>query len=90
MLPVPTSQSANKLRVLKKEYNTVRMQMNATSSQDEFAKWAKLRRKSDKLGEEIEGCSKFLHSLHSAMHSHSVLEADISIDVQKYYADCSP
>ncbi|EHK99163.1 putative protein get1 [Glarea lozoyensis 74030] len=56
MLPVPTSQSANKLRVLKKEYNTVRMQMNATSSQDEFAKWAKLRRKSDKLGEEIEGC----------------------------------
>ncbi|EPE36819.1 Protein get1 [Glarea lozoyensis ATCC 20868] len=62
MLPVPTSQSANKLRVLKKEYNTVRMQMNATSSQDEFAKWAKLRRKSDKLGEEIEGCKNTLDS----------------------------
>jgi hypothetical protein len=62
MLPVPTSQSATKLRTLKKEYNAVRMQMNATSSQDEFAKWAKLRRKSDKLGEEVEACSTFPNS----------------------------
>ena len=60
LLPVPTSQSATKLRTMKKEYMAVRMEMNATSSQDEFAKWAKLRRRSDKLGEEIEGCSKWI------------------------------
>jgi hypothetical protein len=31
--------------------------MNATSSQDEFAKWAKLRRKHDKLLEQLETSS---------------------------------
>jgi CHD5-like protein len=63
LFPVPTSQSASKLRTMKKEYMSVRMEMNATSSQDEFAKWAKLRRKSDKLGEEIEACSKWIFLL---------------------------
>jgi hypothetical protein len=43
------------------------MQMNATSSQDEFAKWAKLRRRSDKLGEEIEKCSMYTPILEAVM-----------------------
>ena len=33
--------------------------MNATSSQDEFAKWAKLRRRHDKAMEEYEAMSKY-------------------------------
>lgn len=32
----------------------VRKELNATSSQDEFAKWAKLRRQHDKLLEQVE------------------------------------
>ena len=32
----------------------VRMEMNGTSAQDDFAKWAKLRRKHDKLHEQLE------------------------------------
>ena len=36
------------------EYLKVRQELNATSSQDEFAKWAKLRRQHDKLLEELE------------------------------------
>lgn len=32
--------------------------MTATSAQDQFAKWAKLRRKHDKTLEEYEQCSK--------------------------------
>ncbi|AEO61920.1 hypothetical protein MYCTH_2312690 [Thermothelomyces thermophilus ATCC 42464] len=37
-----------------KEYLAVRHDLNATSSQDEFAKWARLRRQHDKLLEELE------------------------------------
>jgi hypothetical protein len=37
---------------------TVRHELNATSSQDEFAKWAKLRRQHDKLLEELEKNSR--------------------------------
>jgi CHD5-like protein len=33
--------------------------MNATSSQDEFAKWAKLRRRHDKAMDEYEATSEF-------------------------------
>jgi hypothetical protein len=40
--------------VLKKEYLSCRRELNATSSQDEFAKWAKLRRTHDKLLERLE------------------------------------
>lgn len=37
--------------------------MNATSSQDEFAKWAKLRRQYDKASADYEGKGKLLKSL---------------------------
>lgn len=35
----------------------VRTEMNGTSSQDEFARWAKLRRQHDKLLEQVEKSS---------------------------------
>src|SRR3954453_9185548 len=59
MLPTPTSQSAAEQKKLKREYMKVRQEMNATSSQDEFAKWAKLRRQHDKLYEQLEKSSTF-------------------------------
>lgn len=37
----------------------MRRDLNATSSQDEFAKWAKLRRQHDKMLEELEKMSAF-------------------------------
>lgn len=40
----------------------VRHEMNATSSQDEFAKWAKLRRQHDKLFDQLEKSSMPLHT----------------------------
>ena len=57
LLPVSTSQGAAEQRKLQGEYLQVRNEMNATSSQDEFAKWAKLRRKHDKLLEQLEAKS---------------------------------
>lgn len=56
-LPVPTSQAAAEQRKLQAEYLAARREMNATSSQDEFAKWAKMRRKHDKLLEQLEASS---------------------------------
>ncbi|KAI4600512.1 GET complex subunit get1 [Pestalotiopsis sp. 9143b] len=54
MLPTETSKSAAKRRDVQTEYMKVRRDLNATSSQDEFAKWAKLRRQHDKLMEQLE------------------------------------
>jgi tail-anchored protein insertion receptor len=44
---------------VQKEYLKVRRELNATSSQDEFAKWAKLRRQHDKLLEQLEKMSAY-------------------------------
>ncbi|KAM7206309.1 CHD5-like domain containing protein [Rhypophila sp. PSN 637] len=41
-------------RKKQKDYLVVRRDLKATSSQDEFAKWAKLRRQHDKLLEDLE------------------------------------
>ena len=38
----------------------LKREMNNTSSQDEFAKWAKLRRRHDKAMEEYEAMSAYL------------------------------
>lgn len=56
-LPIPTAGAAKQQRKLQSEYLVVRRELNATSSQDEFAKWAKLRRKHDKLLEQLETTS---------------------------------
>lgn len=43
---------------LKKSLFETRQQLNKTSSQDEFAKWAKLRRSVDKMLSQLEATSK--------------------------------
>lgn len=57
-LPVPTSKAAGEQRKLQADYLKVRRDLNATSSQDEFARWAKLRRQHDKLLEQLENKKK--------------------------------
>ncbi|KEY72734.1 hypothetical protein S7711_02521 [Stachybotrys chartarum IBT 7711] len=57
-LPVSTSKSAAQQRKMQADYLKVRRELNATSSQDEFAKWAKLRRQHDKLLEQLENTKK--------------------------------
>lgn len=54
LFPSEPSRMAKEKRSLQIEYMAVRKEMQATSSQDEFAKWARLRRKHDKLYEELE------------------------------------
>ncbi|KAH6656759.1 CHD5-like protein-domain-containing protein [Truncatella angustata] len=54
MLPTETSKTAIKRRDVQSEYLRIRRDLNATSSQDQFAKWAKLRRQHDKLQEQLE------------------------------------
>ncbi|KAL2265688.1 hypothetical protein VTJ83DRAFT_6788 [Remersonia thermophila] len=53
-LPTPLAKEFANQRKKQKEYLAVRHDLNATSSQDEFAKWAKLRRQHDKLLDELE------------------------------------
>ncbi|KAK4155108.1 CHD5-like protein-domain-containing protein [Chaetomidium leptoderma] len=53
-LPTPLAKELADQRQKQKEYLAVRHDLTGTSSQDEFAKWAKLRRQHDKLLEELE------------------------------------
>ncbi|KAM5348663.1 hypothetical protein ACJ41O_008487 [Fusarium nematophilum] len=64
-LPVPTAKSAAEQRKFQAEYLKVRRELNATSSQDEFAKWAKLRRQHDKLLDQLEKTKKNMESSRS-------------------------
>ncbi|SLM40893.1 chd5 domain-containing protein [Lasallia pustulata] len=47
-LPTPTSKSVEDQTRLRRDVVRLKREMNSTSSQDEFAKWAKLRRQHDK------------------------------------------
>ncbi|PWN25656.1 hypothetical protein BDZ90DRAFT_223160, partial [Jaminaea rosea] len=58
---------ARKQSVLKRDLFETRQQLGKTSSQDEFAKWAKLRRKVDKTLAELEGVNKSLSSSRSTL-----------------------
>jgi len=49
-----SSKEAAEQRQLKATLLKIRKELNATSSQDEFAKWAKLKRQHDKLLEQLE------------------------------------
>ncbi|CAJ2511576.1 Uu.00g072010.m01.CDS01 [Anthostomella pinea] len=53
-VPTQTSKLGAEQRQLQKESLALRRDLNATSSQDQFAKWAKLRRQHDKVLEQIE------------------------------------
>lgn len=59
---------------MQKEYLRVRLELNATSSQDQFAKWAKLKRQHDKLLEQLEQKSAFKHFQSTARPSPSRLK----------------
>ncbi|CAG8064566.1 unnamed protein product [Penicillium olsonii] len=59
-LPTPTSRTARKQQQLKRAVLEQKREMNNTSSQDEFAKWAKARRRHDKTLEEYEALNKDL------------------------------
>lgn len=59
-LPTQVSKQATENNKLQKEYLAIRRDLNATSSQDQFAKWAKLRRQHDKLLEQLENTSEYL------------------------------
>ncbi|KAI2923322.1 hypothetical protein CBS147343_871 [Aspergillus niger] len=61
-VPTPTSKKYKEQNRLKREVVQLKRDMNNTSSQDEFAKWAKLRRKHDKTMEEYEAINKQLVS----------------------------
>ncbi|KAI0472439.1 CHD5 domain-containing protein [Xylaria cf. heliscus] len=54
VLPTEVSKQAGEKNKLQKEYLAIRRDLNATSSQDQFAKWAKLRRQHDKQLEQLE------------------------------------
>jgi hypothetical protein len=58
-LPTSTSKNAREQSRLKREVVQLKREMNNTSSQDEFAKWAKLRRKHDKAMDEYEAMSAY-------------------------------
>ncbi|ROT43236.1 CHD5 domain-containing protein [Sodiomyces alkalinus F11] len=64
-LPIETSKNASEHRKLQAEFLKVRKELNATSSQDQFAKWAKLRRSHDKLLEQLEASKKSLETSRS-------------------------
>ncbi|KAM3558468.1 hypothetical protein MY1884_000963 [Beauveria asiatica] len=61
-LPVPTSKTAAEQRKTQAEYLKVRRELNATSSQDDFAKWARIRRQHDKLLDQLEKQKKGLEA----------------------------
>ncbi|KAK6845104.1 Protein GET1 [Apiospora arundinis] len=58
MLPTQTSRATAERAKLQSEYLKIRRDLNATSSQDEFARWAKLRRQHDKLLDQLEKMKK--------------------------------
>ncbi|RYC63054.1 hypothetical protein CHU98_g3143 [Xylaria longipes] len=53
-LPTEVSKQAAEKNKLQNEYLAIRRDLNATSSQDQFARWAKLRRQHDKQLEQLE------------------------------------
>ncbi|KAK2774868.1 GET complex subunit get1 [Onygenales sp. PD_12] len=65
-LPHRTSQLAREQRRLKLDVVQLNRELKATSSQDEFAKWAKLRRRHDKALETYEAKNKALSNAKSS------------------------
>ncbi|KAI9671763.1 MAG: hypothetical protein M1831_003291 [Alyxoria varia] len=57
-LPTPTSFAARTASSLRKEVLRLKQELNGVSAQDEFSKWAKLRRQHDKATADYEKCYK--------------------------------
>ena len=62
-------------RVLRKQVLVDKAELGKTSSQDEFAKWARLRRKVDKSLADLEKISTSLHSAHAFTSSGLIISA---------------
>ncbi|KAK6356595.1 GET complex subunit get1 [Orbilia javanica] len=60
IVPSKASADTESLRQQQTEVLKIRKEMAATSSQDEFAKWAKLRREHDKKAAELEKLSEIV------------------------------
>jgi tail-anchored protein insertion receptor len=56
---VPKSVDATQAISLQKEILSIKTEMNATSAQDDFARWAKLRRQFDRKTEQYKALSTF-------------------------------
>lgn len=78
-LPNQASQVAREQRHAKLEVIRLKREMSATSSQDEFAKWAKLRRRHDKAMEEYDIKSMLRNSNLAYTNTGRYLIANISI-----------
>lgn len=84
-LPTRTSRAAADQSRLRRDVVRLKRELNGTSSQDEFAKWAKLRRQHDKALGEYEAKSSLpfphTHTL-SFLHLHVSLRTAVA-DKQK-------
>lgn len=63
-LPTPTAKAFRTQKKQQAEYVTLLRQLNATSAQNEFSKWAKLQRQVDKLTVQLEKQSTSRHHEH--------------------------
>lgn len=61
-LPTPTSKAAREQGNLKREVLRLKQEMNGVSAQDDFARWAKLRRAHDKIYAEFQKSGKSPHA----------------------------
>ncbi|MCJ1380516.1 GET complex subunit get1 [Xylographa soralifera] len=68
-LPTSTSANVEAQTTLRREVVRLKREMNATSSQDEFAKWAKIRRQHDKVLAEYDQKTQALQSFKSSFDS---------------------
>ncbi|KAI9924001.1 hypothetical protein ASPWEDRAFT_101176 [Aspergillus wentii DTO 134E9] len=90
-LPTSMSKNAREQTRLKREALELKRDMNNTSSQDEFAKWAKLRRRHDKAMEQYEAMNKTI-SAQKTTFEYSVKTArwlstnGLKIFLQFYYS----
>jgi uncharacterized membrane-anchored protein YhcB (DUF1043 family) len=64
-LKLTNDEKAIKQRKMKKQLFQMKAELDSTSSQDEFAKWAKLRRKLDKAAADLEKLSKYFLSINT-------------------------
>ena len=71
-LPTSTSTDVRRQTELRREVVRLKREMNGTSSQDEFAKWAKLRRQHDKTLAEYDQKSAYHISLELRWFRHGL------------------
>lgn len=69
LLPTPQSRSAQENLKLRADVVRLEREMRAVSAQDEFAKWAKIRRQHDKAKEKYEKEASSLQSFHQTFNS---------------------